>query len=48
MTDTIIDKYADRYFGGIPRRDLAIYLAYTFFIAACGFATGWMIKAMFF
>ena len=48
MTDTIIDKYADRYFAGVPRRDLAIYLAYTFFIAALGFAAGWIVNSMFF
>ena len=43
MTEVI-----DNYFPGVPRRDLYIYLAYTFFIAAIGFAAGWIVNSMFF
>jgi hypothetical protein len=38
MTEVI-----DKYFLGIPKHDLAVFLAFTFFIFAIGLAVGWYI-----
>ena len=31
----------------LPRRDLYVFLAFTFFIAAVGFAVGWFVAKFF-
>jgi hypothetical protein len=31
----------------LPRRDLAVFLAYTFFILSIGFAAGWFVAKYF-
>jgi len=38
MTEAI-----DKYFPGIPRHDLTVFLAFTFFVFSIGFAVGWFI-----
>jgi hypothetical protein len=47
MTD-ITEEAINKYFPGIPKKDLAVFLAFTFFMVSLGFAAGWIIKTMFF
>jgi hypothetical protein len=38
MTDVV-----DKYFPGVPRHDLVVFLAFTFFMMTIGFAAGWLV-----